>query len=90
MQAAVALHITRHDQAVWFDDAVPADWSIERMTDAAVPKLRLATRDVASQRMLRYSALSEGTELPRTEKVGTALRPGGKVVIAPEYENARD
>ena len=85
---AVALHIERHDQAHGFDDAVPGDWSIERLTESAVPKLRLATRDVASGQPLRYSALHEGTELPRDAKVGTAVRPGGRVVIAPEFENA--
>jgi hypothetical protein len=84
----VALRIERHDQAHGFDDTVPADWSIERLTDAAVPKLRLATRDIASQKPMRYSALHEGTELAREAKVGTAVRPGGRVVIAPEFENA--
>jgi hypothetical protein len=84
----VALRIERHDQAHGFDDTVPADWSIERLTDTAVPRLRLATRDVASQKALRYSALHEGTELAREAKVGTAVRPGAKVVIAPEFENA--
>jgi hypothetical protein len=85
---AVALRIERHDQVHGFDDTVPGDWSIERLTETAVPKLRLATRDVTSGKPLRYSALHEGTELPRDETVGKALRPGGKIVIAPEYENA--
>jgi hypothetical protein len=86
----MALRIERHDQAHGFDDTVPGDWSIERLTDAAVPKLRLATKDVTSGKPLKYSALHEGTEVPRDAKVATALKPGGKVVIAPEYENARD
>ena len=85
---AVALRIERHDQAHGFDDTVPGDWSIERMTESALPKLRLATRDVASGKALKYSALHEGTELPRDAKVGTAVRPGGRVVVVPEYENA--
>jgi len=84
----VALRITRHDQAVSFDDTVPGDWSVERLTDAAVPKLRLATRDVASNKPLRYSALHEGSELPRSVTVRTAVRPGGEITIAPEFINA--
>lgn len=84
----VALRIERHDQAHAFEDTVPAEWSIERLTDTAVPKLRLATRDVASQKPLRYSALHEGSELARDATVGTAVRPGSRVVIAPEFENA--
>lgn len=86
---AIAIHLTRHDEAVSFDDTVPEDWSIERLTDAAVPRLRLPTRDVASNKPLRYAALHEGSELPRMAKVGTAVRPGGRVVIGPEYANAR-
>ena len=85
---AIAIHITRHDEAVSFDDTVPGDWSVERLTDTAVPRLRLATRDAASNRPLRYAAVMDGNELPRMAKVGTAVRPGGKVVVAPEFENA--
>jgi hypothetical protein len=84
----VALRIERHDQAHGFDDTVPADWSIEHLTDAAVPRLRLATRDVSSQKLLKYSALHDGAELARDAKVGTAVRAGAKVIIAPEFENA--
>jgi hypothetical protein len=86
---AIALRIERHDQAHGFDDAVPGDWSIERLTETAIPKLRLATRDVASGKPLKYSALHEGTELPRDAKVGTVVRPGGLVRVVPEFENAR-
>jgi hypothetical protein len=85
----IALRIERHDQAHGFDDTVPADWSIERLTDTAVPRLRLATTDVASQKRLRYSMLHDGNELAREARVGTAVRPGSRVVIAPEFENAR-
>jgi len=85
----VAVRLTRHDQAVSFDDAVPADWSVEHMTEAALPRLRLATRDIATDLPLRYSAFQADAELPRSADVGTAVRPGGKVVIAPEYRSAR-
>lgn len=85
---AVAMRIDRHDMAHGFDDTVPVDWSIERLTESAIPKLRLATRDVASGKPLKYSALHEGTELARDAKVGTAVRPGGRVIIAPEFQNA--
>jgi hypothetical protein len=88
MQAAVALRIERHDQVHGFDDSVPGDWSVERLTESAVPKLRLATRDVASGKPLRYSALFDGAELPRDATIGKTVTPGGKVVIAPEYQNA--
>lgn len=87
---AMELRIERHDQVHGFDDTVPADWSIEHLTETAVPKLRLAVRDVTSGKPLRYSALHEGTELPREGTVGQALRPGSRIVIAPEYQNAAD
>jgi hypothetical protein len=90
LMQTMALRIERHDHAHGFDDAVPGEWSIARLTAAAIPKLRLATTDIASGKPLKYSALHDGTEVPRDAKVGTALKPGGKVVIAPEYENARD
>lgn len=85
---AVKVRLERHDQAHGFDDAVPGDWSVERMTENAVPRLRLATRDVTSGKPLKYSALYDGGELPRDAKVGTAVRPGAKVTISPEFENA--
>ena len=85
---AVTVRIERHDQTHGFDDAVPGDWSVERMTETAVPRLRLATRDVTSGKPLKYSALHDGSELPRDAKVGTAVRPGGRVIISPEFENA--
>jgi hypothetical protein len=87
---AVALRIERHDQVHGFEDSVPGEWSVERLTEKVVPKLRLATRDVASGKPLRYSALLDGTELPREARIGNAVKPGGKVVIAPEYQNAAD
>jgi hypothetical protein len=88
---SVALRIERHDGAYGFDDpAVPGDWTIEKLTEHAVPKLRYAARDAASGKPLRYSALHDGVELPRDARVGAAFpKRRGRLQVVHEYVNAR-
>jgi hypothetical protein len=88
---SVALRIERQDGAHGFDDpAVPPEWTIEQLTDRAVPKLRYPRTDVGSGKPLRYSMLHEGVELPRDQTVGQAF-PARKarVHVVHEYQNAR-
>ena len=88
--SSVALRIERQDGAHGFDDpAVPAEWTIEQLTDRAVPKLRFPRTDVGSGKPLRYSMLHEGVELARDLTVGKAFRGRkAKVHVVHEYQNA--
>jgi hypothetical protein len=87
----VALRIDRQDGAHGFDDsAVPAEWTIEELTDRAVPKLRYPQTDIGSGKPLRYSMLHDGVELPRDLTVGKVFPSRkGRVHVVHEYQNAR-
>ena len=89
--SSVALRIERQDGAHGFDDpAVPADWTIERLTARAAPKLRYPTVDVSSGKSLAYSMLHDGVELPRDLTVGAAFpKRRARVHVVHEYANAR-
>jgi len=88
---SVALRIERHDGAHGFDEpAVPAEWSIEKLTEHAVPRLRYPQTDVSSGKPLRYSMLHDGVELPRDSSVGVAFpKKKARVQVVNEYQNAR-
>jgi hypothetical protein len=87
---SVALRIERQDGTHGFDDpAVPADWTIERLTAEAAPRLRYPTTDVGTGKPLRYSMLHDGVELPRDQKVGAAFpKRRARVHVVHEYTNA--
>lgn len=91
MTTSVALRIDRQDGAHGFDDpAVPAEWTIEQLTDRAVPKLRYPETDIGSGKPLRYSMLHDGCELPRDLTVGKAFpKQKARVHVVREYQNAR-
>lgn len=87
---SVALDIRRQDGAFGFTDpAVPAEWTIEQVTERALPRLRYPATDVGSGRALKYSMLHQGVELPRDRTIGDAF-PGrtARVHVVREYENA--
>ncbi len=88
--SAVALRIERYDGAHGFDDpSVPPEWTIERLTQAAVPKLHYPLTDVSSGKPLRYSMLHDGVELPRDQTVGDAFTERrARVHVVHEYANA--
>ena len=84
------MRIERHDGAVAFEDgAVPSEWTIDQLTQNALPHLRYPESDIASGKPLRYSMLSDGAELPREAKVGeTFPATGARVRVVREYANA--
>jgi len=88
---SVAIRVERHDGAHGFDEpAVPADWSIEKLTEHAVPKLRYPQVDVTSGKPLRYSMVHDGVEIARDTTVGTAFpKRKARVQVLNEYQNAR-
>ena len=86
---SVALRIDRHDGAYGFDDHVPGDLSVERLTQIAAPRVRLPVVDVSSGKPIAYSLLHDGSEVPQESTVARAFpQRRAKVTIVTAFRNA--